>query len=220
MKEFDDLIEITNRLMAPDGCPWDREQTMPSCRNFFLEEACECIEAIDLEDNEKIKEELGDCLYVAIFSAHVAEREGRFTLQESMQVVKEKLIRRHPHVFGDGEASTPDEVVQRWDEIKKSEKAHAHRKSALDGITKGLPALTYAQKALKKIKKSGVSMPQPPAEELPAAVRESIQNEESLGKLLLAICADAGAKGLDPELALRKKLALLEQSFRENENLV
>ncbi len=208
MKQFDELVDIIDRLLGPGGCPWDQEQTLEKLRPSVLEEACEVIEAIDLGDNHHIQEELGDLLFNALFFCKVAEKEGRLKTPDVIQELNEKLIRRHPHVFGEGIAKTSKDVVRQWEELKKQEKTKTHRESIFDSLPKGLPALTRSQKMFKKMHKK-----------IPQEVRctNLFENEESLGELLYQLTAEAEAKGLDAEHALRKTLSVLEKGFREKE---
>jgi tetrapyrrole methylase family protein/MazG family protein len=208
MKQFDELVDIIDRLLGPGGCPWDQEQTLEKLRPSVLEEACEVIEAIDLGDNHHIQEELGDLLFNALFFCKVAEKEGRLKTPDVIQELNEKLIRRHPHVFGEGIAKTSKDVVRQWEELKKQEKTKTHRESIFDSLPKGLPALTRSQKMFKKMHKK---IPQE------VIYTNLFENEESLGELLYQLTAEAEAKGLDAEHALRKKLSVLEKGFREKE---
>lgn len=211
MKEFNELIEIIDRLLGPDGCPWDREQTLQSLRSTLLEEVCEVIEAIDLADNAHIQEELGDLFFNAIFLCKIAEKEKRFPVQAVLRELNEKLIRRHPHVFGEGaKIETVDALYEQWDKIKKEEKGKEKRKSALDGISKHLPILARSAKVLKKMKKSGF---------LPeiSLVEATIHDEKELGEHLLSLVLQAQENGLDAEHALRKALTLVEKDFLEYE---
>ena len=156
MREFDELIEILERLLGPDGCPWDKVQTLQTLRSTILEEVCEVIEAINLNDDAHIKEELGDLFLNIVLLSKIAEKENRFPVTAVLKELNEKLIRRHPHVFADGKKiHTVDELHEQWDLIKKDEKGKEKRKSVLDGISKQLPALARAQKALKRMKKAG-----------------------------------------------------------------
>lgn len=122
MKEFDELKDVIEKLLAPNGCPWDREQTLMTMRKSLLEETKEVIEAIDLNDNEKIEEELGDLFFNVLFMSRLAEKEGRCTIGAILKHIIAKLIRRHPHVFGDAKVETAEDVIKQWNEIKKSEK--------------------------------------------------------------------------------------------------
>jgi tetrapyrrole methylase family protein / MazG family protein len=212
MKEFDDLWGTTETLFGPNGCPWDKVQTLQSSRPFVVEESAEVIEAIDLGDSDHLREELGDFLFVALFLCKLADKEKHCTLQSVLKEINEKIIRRHPHVFGDVDTiKTSEQVLDQWNEIKKKEKGKTHRKSILDSVAKGLPALTRAQKVYGKLKKAGY-------EELPPEkINTSFEDEDSLGNALLSMVAAATAKGLDAEHALRKTLVTLEGAFRNYE---
>jgi tetrapyrrole methylase family protein/MazG family protein len=122
MKNFDELIEIAKMLNGPHGCPWDQKQTFTTLQKYILEEAQEVVQAVEKRDFENLKEELGDLLYVIIFYSQIAEKNKIFTLEEIVQEIKEKLIRRHPHVFGDEKIFDADSVAKRWQEIKALEK--------------------------------------------------------------------------------------------------
>lgn len=220
MQEFDHLEEIIVRLLAPDGCPWDREQTMKSIRANVLEEAAELLDAIDSEDNAHIREELGDLFFVLVFMGKLAEKEQRCTLSEALQEASAKLVRRHPHVFGDVEIKDSEAVMKQWAEIKQQEKGKSQRTSVLDGIPRALPSLSRAQKVHKKIRKSGVAL----AEGYQAgnggggvSSAFAFENELELGRLLSDIACVAQEKGLDAEQALRQTLVLQERDFRAKE---
>src|ERR1700720_2855460 len=122
MEQFDELLHVAEKLLSPEGCPWDLKQTFQSLQPYVLEEAHEVIEAVDLDDDQKIVEELGDLLYTIIFYGKLAEKTRRFSMEQIVSTVKEKLIRRHPHVFGDVNVENVDEVVSNWEKIKKQEK--------------------------------------------------------------------------------------------------
>lgn len=211
MKEFEELVATTEYLFGPNGCPWDREQTMISTRPCVIEEAAELVDAIDSNDNSHIEEELGDMFFVVLFLCKLAEKEKKSTLKDVLRVVNEKLIRRHPHVFGEVQLKNSDEVMKQWGEIKKTEKGKTQRKSALDSIPKGLPALARAQKVCNKVSKTEFATT--PKGDLDA----DFENEDELGELLFEVVAKAQAKGLDAEHALRKVLVGTEHAFREFE---
>lgn len=201
--EFKKLLDVSRRLMGPGGCPWDREQTLVSMRSSVLEEACEVIEAIDEGDKNNLKEELGDLLFNVLFFCQLGEKEGLFTTEEVIREIKEKLIKRHPHVFGEAKIEGMEAVLNQWEQLKKEEKNH--RESLLDGIPKGLPALARAYKMAKKMK---------------ADVDETaleFNSEEELGALLWQLVLEAKKKGIQPEHALRKELLTQESFFREKE---
>jgi MazG family protein len=144
---FDELVEIMRRLRAPDGCPWDREQTLQTLRPFLLEEAYEALEAIDRGDAAELKEELGDLLFEVVFLARISEEAGQFSVADAIESISTKLVRRHPHVFGEAErARTADEVLGRWEDLKREERAVAGQapKTTLGGVPKSLPGLLRA----------------------------------------------------------------------------
>lgn len=206
MKNFNELVSIIERLLAPDGCPWDREQTLSSMRSSLLEETSEVIEAINLNEPEKIEEELGDLFFNVVFLCKLAEKEHLFTLEEVMAHISAKLIRRHPHIFGDAKVKSSEEVLKQWEEIKKVEKGNQAQKHLLEGIPKNLPSLARAQKIIKRLKNSGEKL-----ERLLSA--PSLEDEDSLGKLLFNLVAQASQKGLDAEQGLSKFLSQLEQNL-------
>lgn len=205
--EFEKLLETSDRLLAPDGCPWDREQTLVSMRDSVLEEACEVIEAIDEGSDVDLMEELGDLLYNMVFFCKLAEKENRFKIVDPIKMIREKLISRHPHVFGEVKLENSDAVIQQWEAIKKKEKSH--RESLMDGIPKGLPALARGYKVAGKIEKV---QPRKPHED--PLVFES---EEELGELLWEIVLQSRHKKLNPEMALRKHILQEEMAFRKKE---
>lgn len=152
-KEFNKLVKIVKKLRAPDGCPWDKKQTLFSLRDHLIEETFELIEAIDKKDTENIKEELGDLLLHIVMHSVIAAEENLFTLNDVINTISEKLIRRHPHVFGSKSADSVEAVLVNWEKIKRDEKRD--RKSILDGIPKALPSIQKAYKLQEKAKKVG-----------------------------------------------------------------
>jgi tetrapyrrole methylase family protein / MazG family protein len=211
------------RLRAPDGCPWDREQTLASIKPFTLEEAYEVLEAIDANDMRGLCEELGDYMLQAVFYAQIASESGHFSIGDSLQSINEKLIRRHPHVFGTGKADTTEDVKKRWDEIKNQEKAARGEKprGLLDGVPKSLPALHQSQELTKKAAKVGFDWPD--ATGALAKVREEFdeleqaaspqQQEEEFGDLLFALINVARFWKIDSEQALLKASRKFRQRF-------
>ena len=191
MKSFDELIEVSDVLNSPGGCPWDQKQTFASLRSYILEEAHEVLEAVDSGNDEDIIEELGDLFYTVIFYAKVAEREKRFTIRDIIDTLKVKLIRRHPHVFGEEKATSVEDVMRTWDKVKKEEKKH--RTSALDGIPKTLPSIQRAQKIWHKMKKLGCKQVE----------MKSHEREVELAKQLGALVQTAVDEGVDLESAFR-----------------
>ena len=154
-KKFEKLVSIVNTLMGENGCPWDKVQTRESLKPYLVEEAYETLEALDEGCPEKIKEELGDLLYQILFHAKISELKNEFDIGDVIESISEKMVRRHPHVFQEGELHTPEQVVHQWEEIKKKEKINATNHSILDNIPKELPSLLRAQKLQKKAAKQG-----------------------------------------------------------------
>ncbi len=200
--QLDELVATLHRLRAPGGCVWDRDQTHASLVQYLVEETYELIEAIENGGREELIEELGDVLYQVLFHADIEAEAGSFTLEDVAAQMTAKMVGRHPHVFGDVVAETPDEVVATWDRIKALEKAH--RSSTLDGIPMAMPALALADKLLGRAGKLGVT--REPAE-IPAT-------EEELGEQLLAMVVAARAAGFNSERALRGALRALRQDVR------
>ena len=191
--ELDALIAVMARLRGEDGCAWDREQTHESLLKYLIEESHEFIDAVESGDRTHMIEELGDVLYQVLFHADLgaADPDHPFTIEDVARVARDKMVGRHPHVFGDVTADTADEVVANWEKWKAAEKPE--RTSAFEGLPKGLPALALADKVIGKLGES------PAPSEL---VTEST-TEEALGDLLVAIVSAARANGLDAERALR-----------------
>ncbi len=209
MDQFDQLLKIADRLLGENGCPWDREQTFHSLQPYLLEETHELLEAIDSQSPEGIAEELGDVLYALVFIAKLGEIQGLFTMADALSGVGEKLIRRHPHVFGEAEISSTDDVVKNWEAIKKQEMGGKGRKTILDGIPLSLPALPRCQKVLHKLKRAKSDL-------FPKMERFSL-TEEEVGEGLWRLIAEAEASGVDAESALRRLVAKKIDSFgKEN----
>ena len=158
-RSFERLHEIVAILRSPEGCPWDREQTHQSIRKNFIEETYEAIEAIDLDDPDGMKEEFGDVILQVLLHSQMEEEDGSFTVYDVIQALNDKLIFRHPHVFGDRDAKNAEEALQNWEQMKAEEKraraSTRKSKSLLDGIPKDLPALLRAHKLQKKAAKVG-----------------------------------------------------------------
>ncbi|GLU90753.1 MazG family protein [Agromyces sp. NBRC 114283] len=206
---LDELIATVALLRAPGGCPWDAEQTHASLVQYLVEECWELIDAIESGDRAEMIEELGDVLYQVLFHADLAAHTPGedFDLEDVARHMTAKMVARHPHVFGDREAETAEDVVGFWDELKADEKPH--RTSVLDGVPMGMPALALAAKVLTKAEKAGVA-PSPradgPGVTLPGAPLPSDSfpaDEAELGEALLRLVAEARDRGLDAERALR-----------------
>jgi XTP/dITP diphosphohydrolase len=191
--ELDALIAVMARLRGEDGCAWDREQTHESLLKYLIEESHEFIDAVESGDRDHIVEELGDVLYQVLFHADLgaAHPDRPFTIEDVARVSREKMVGRHPHVFGDVTADTADEVVANWEKWKAAEKPE--RTSAFEGLPKGLPALALADKVIGKLDEA-------PA---PSDLVTESTSEDELGDLLVAIVSAARANGLDAERALR-----------------
>ncbi len=210
--QFFELCDIINRLLGPDGCPWDREQTLHSLRHSVLEETCELIDAIEHKDSEHMADELGDLFFNVIFFAKVAENAGNFTLDDALKKVCNKIISRHPHVFGDDPQAMKDsaQVLEVWEQLKKKETAHKTRKSSMDGIPDAFSSLLRAQKMVSRMKKAKY-----PDDARDDALRVALVSEEELGKQLFALVQAAEKQGLNAELALRKVCTAKEHAVRE-----
>lgn len=209
-----ELVEIMQRLLAPDGCPWDREQTLATLRPYVVEEAHEVVDAIDRNDLRDLCEELGDLQLQIVFQAALAEQAGAFGIDDVVAAICAKMVRRHPHVFGSEQAKDSGEVLARWEELKAKEKAG---RGVLDGVPRAMPALLRAQRVGEKAAHIGLDWPDArgPREkldeelhELDAAIasadRDAMQGE--LGDVLFALVSVARKHGLDAEAALRGTL--------------
>jgi MazG family protein len=233
-KKFAELVEVMARLRAPGGCPWDRKQTFDTIKTYLLEETYEVMDAIDREDWRGLQEELGDLLLQPVFFAEMAAEQGRFTVVDALDAINQKLVRRHPHVFGDATADTPEQVMVHWNAVKKQEKVElgaAPAVSVLDGVPRNLPALMEADKVSHKAAGLGFDWPdmsgvlakiREEAEELAAAqnTQDAKQVEHELGDLLFTIVNLARYLKLDPEQALRKSTARFRGRFAHVEQRV
>ena len=204
--KLDELISVLERLRAPGGCAWDREQTHESLVQYLIEETHELVDAIESGDRDELIEELGDVLYQVIFHADIAANSGgeRFDIEDVAERMTAKMIGRHPHVFGEATAETAADVIAIWDDLKAVEKPA--RTSVLDGIPQGMPSLLLADKLLGRAKRVGVPRPDD------AAV--SPATEAELGSMLLGIVSAAKSNGLDSERALRSALRALQAEIR------
>jgi tetrapyrrole methylase family protein/MazG family protein len=220
-RPFEDLVRIMADLRAEGGCPWDREQTHQTLRPYLIEEAHEVIEAIEAGSDANLAEELGDLLLQVVFHARIAEEEGRFTIQDVVGGILEKLVRRHPHVFGDVQADTPEKVLRNWEAIKLRERAggdgeEENTPSVLGGVPASLPALLKAQRVQTKAGRVGFDWKSPEGplakvreeiEEVEGAIREGGGEsgcvEREMGDLLFALVNVARHLKVDAEGALR-----------------
>ncbi len=224
MSEFERLTQIIAKLRQQGGCPWDQQQNHRSLRPYLLEEAYEVIEALDRGDAEALRSELGDLLLQIVFHAQIAAENDQFDIEDVARSINEKLVHRHPHVFGDAEVTGASEVVANWEKLKSEEQANSQRGSALDGIPAGLPALHRATKVQKKAARVGfdwddASGPMAKIAEELAELREAFESEDAeatereLGDLLFAICNLTRFLRIDSESALREAVSRFETRF-------
>ena len=224
----EDLLHIMELLRAPEGCPWDQEQTHQSIRRNMLEEAYEAVEAIDEGSPEHLKEELGDVLLQVVFHALMEQEAGRFDLDAVADGICKKLIFRHPHVFGEVSVSGTGEVLSNWEELKRKEKGQATNTDALEAVARSLPALIRAEKVQIKAAKAGFDWPdrEPALDKLAEEVDEFRRAacgdgdpEEELGDLLFAAVKAGRFLGLDSEQALTRACDKFIRRFRTVEEL-
>mgnify|MGYP006137565781 CR=1 FL=1 len=224
---FAELVEVMARLRAPDGCPWDREQTHDSLKPFLLEEAYEALEAIDEGDDEELCKELGDILLQIVFHAQIASEEQRFGINDVARAIVDKLVRRHPHVFADTKVAGTNEVISNWDEIKKLERKEKGEEmpSHIDGIPKNIPALMRAHQIQARASRQGfdwstIEGPLEKVEEEFTELRQAWQGgqpndiEDEFGDLLFALVNTARFLKVNPEEALRRSVDKFERRFR------
>jgi tetrapyrrole methylase family protein / MazG family protein len=211
---FKKLTDIMDSLMSADGCPWDKAQSRESLKPYLLEETYETLEALDSNEAHAIKDELGDLLFQIIFHAKISSLNKEFDIHDVVENIAEKMVRRHPHVFDQGNLTTPDQVAAQWDEIKKLEKGQDKRKSVLDGIPKSSPALKRAQQLQKKAAKNGFDWErmedifeklEEEMGELKTAVLsgDTSSMEDEFGDLLFVMVNIAQRLKIDSEEALR-----------------
>jgi tetrapyrrole methylase family protein / MazG family protein len=219
IRRVSELVDVVRRLRAPDGCPWDREQTHASLRATLLEEAHEVLEAIDEQSMPKLREELGDVLLQVLMQCVIADETGEFTLGDVADTVREKLVRRHPHVFGSTVVSGADEVVRNWEALKAAEYG---RESALDGVQRSLPALQWAWSLQRRAANVGFDWPE--VDGALEKVREELEElrqaptvearEAEFGDLLFTLVNVARKLGMNPEDALRGSTGRFAARFR------
>ena len=238
---FEKLVEVMRTLRSPEGCPWDRDQTLESLTHFVLEEAYEVVEAIERGDMDELREEIGDHVFEGVFLAQVAAEAGAFTIDDSLRTVVEKLVRRHPHVFqGDGRvhdaeskerAPSAEAALERWNALKAQERAGSgQRHSTLGGVPHSLPALLRAYKIGKRAASVGFEWKTTAdvvakIEEEVAEVRETLERdpanaeraEEEMGDLFFAIANLSRRLGIEPEAALRKANEKFTRRFNQME---
>lgn len=230
-ERFERLVDIMARLRAPGGCPWDREQSFDTIKPYLLEETYEVLDAIDRRDWRGLAEELGDLMLQPVFFAQMASEENKFRIDDSLDAIAEKLIRRHPHVFGEGDAKTADDVKRRWDEIKIDEKKERGEAPSgiLESVPRNLPALVEAQQISSKAAAVGFDWENPEQvlekldeelEELEGARAGGSQAEleNEVGDLLFVLVNLARFLKVDPEQALRRSNAKFRKRFAHVES--
>ncbi len=206
MTAIDELRQTMARLRAPDGCPWDREQTHQTLTRCLIDECSELLETIDKQDITHMREELGDVLIQVVFHAQLAAERGDFNFDDVARDINAKLVRRHPHVFGTGKADNSAEVIEVWEKVKAGEKAAAGKteSAVFKKLPPRLPSLMFAEEVVKRIAKQSLPadgvVDQPHIAKLAAGLRE-----DSAGRLLFELAAACRAAGVDPESALRKE---------------
>ena len=209
-----DLLTVMARLRSPTGCPWDREQTHRTLRYHAVEEVYELLDAIEAEDDEEMLEELGDLLLQVVFHCQLARERKAFDFETVSRRIVDKLIGRHPHVFGDAKVKTVEGVWTQWEQIKHAEKrgTRHHRPSALDGIPRHLPALLRAEKLLKKARKAGLLEK--------TSGRSSTRRARDIGSQLFDLAAEAQGRGCSAEELLRDEINKRERALRQHERRV
>lgn len=228
MSRFSELIEIVRRLRGPEGCPWDREQTPQSLRGCLLEESYEVLDALDRDDIRDLRDELGDLLLQIVMQADMAASEGRFTIDDVIAGVAAKMVRRHPHVFGDAVVTDTADVLRNWSRIKSEERAakgETADRSILSGLPQQLPALHAAHRIGEKAARVGFDWPTPEAAmakvheevaELEEALASGIASRVSheLGDALFALTSVGRLADHNAEVSLREALARFNRRFR------
>jgi MazG family protein len=213
---INDLIEVMEQLRAPDGCPWDREQDHKSIRFHAVEEVYELIDAIEMDDDDEMLEECGDLLLQVVFHCQLAKERNAFDFEKAARSITDKLIRRHPHVFGDSDADNVDAVWAQWEKIKREEKkgTQHERPSNTNGIPRHLPALQRAEKLVKKARKNGLT-------KIPLAKPiKQRYTKASLSKEPFALAEYAQNKGWQPEALLRAETKKQEKALRKKESRI
>lgn len=224
LDRFESLVEIIARLRAPDGCPWDRKQTHSSLREFLLEECYEALEALDEGDTEKLRDELGDILLQIVLHAQIASEAGEFTIDDVVRGISEKMIYRHPHVFGSEEVASAEEVAHNWEALKREERGDDT--SLLDSVPRQMPALSYSYEIQRRVAQVGFDWEDISGviDKLAEEVGEFQQADgekkaDEFGDLLFTLVNIARRMGIDSEIALREANAKFFRRFTAMEEL-
>jgi MazG family protein len=222
------LVGVMRRLLAPDGCPWDREQSFETLRKYVLEEACEVIDAIDAGNRDGIKEELGDLLLQIVFQAELARAEGSFAIDDVVEAIVNKLVTRHPHVFGDAKADNSEQVLSNWEKLKAKEK---QGRGVLSGVPRSMPALVRAQRIGEKVARVGFDWQDSAGSrakvteelgELDHAIesKDASAIEDEMGDVLFALVNLSRHVQVDAEGALRRTVDKFTRRFAHVEKRV
>lgn len=232
-RSFDDLVKLMTTLRGPNGCPWDRKQSLPDLKPFVIEEAYEVVDAIDRDNRAALMEEIGDLLLESVFIAEITREEGSFDVYDSITAIHDKLVRRHPHVFGDVEANDAEQVLVNWEKLKNEERK-AENKSVLSGVPAALPALLKASRLTEKAARVGFDWRRTEdvfhkLDEEMGELREAVDGgtpahiEDELGDLLFTIANIARKIGVNPEEALQstnrkfmRRFEVMEAAVRES----
>jgi len=229
-RSFDELVKLMTRLRGPDGCPWDRKQTLSTLKPFIVEESYEVVEAIDQDDRAALAEELGDFLLQAVFVSEIARQEGSFDIYDVITAIYNKLVKRHPHVFGDVEAKDAEQVLVNWEKLKNEERK-AENKSVLAGVPQSLPALLKASRLTEKAARVGFDWRRADdvfakIDEEIAELRQAIEGKnpqnihDEIGDLLFSVANIARKLGVNPEEALQSANRKFTRRFESMERSV
>ena len=207
------LLEVMDQLRSPGGCPWDAEQSHQTLIKYLLEESYEFVDAVDEEDRQAMREELGDILLQVYFHSRIAQEHPTdpFSIEDVAEGIADKLIRRHPHVFGDVEVSGSDEVLANWEQLKAAEK---NRKSATDGVALSQPALPLITKLIYRAEKNGIKLDLPTAD-----LNNVVSGEVAIGDALVAAVVAAIQQGIEPEDLLRSRAREIAAEIKRIESL-
>ena len=229
-RSFDELVALMTRLRSPDGCPWDRKQTLPSLKPYVIEESYEVVDAIDRDDRAALMEEIGDLLLQAVFLTELTREEGTFDVYDSITAIHDKLVRRHPHVFGDVVAGDAEAVLVNWEKLKRDER-QAENKSVLSGVPQSMPALLKASRLTEKAARVGFDWRRTEdvfdkLDEEMAELREAVASgetskmEEEIGDLLFTIANIARKVNVNAEEALQSTNRKFMRRFESMESQV
>lgn len=224
---FEELLNIVEKLRMPGGCPWDREQTHESIKHNIIEEGYELIEALEAKDAEKMADESGDLLLQVVFHAQIAKENGEYEMSDCISKVCEKLIHRHPHVFAGDTAENAEEVLEKWNKIKRDDRGQDTVAKEMEGVSRILPSLMRAHKVQKKAEKNGYIFQDAAtvAESVSGMLKILDENSDSqtaekyIGKILFELVSASAKLGIEPELALSKHIDLFIKEYEKFETV-